>query len=354
MTIGISEDGQLVRSSAKDGVHYMGGGTTGSGKSVCLQSLVFSLVYAYPPELVRVVLIDPKMVTFSQAWEKLPHLSPIGYTAEGILREKEEILECLRSLYQLAQKRYKLLESNELENIYEYNQKFPNKLPVIYVFFDELSKFKEGKELCSELSEILEKMASYVRAAGIVLVLFTQKPHSSVIPTNVKGNMPSAIGLKTRNYNESMLIINESGCEKLGGKGDTLFTENGSEPIRLQVPDGAKKLLALAIERHHAQPPTPSPTPDKVSHLEDCLRAEYKKPTPSDTSPIDLDKKPLFEGLFKVTPQLAKAILKCQENGLNQSQTIKKLWGINKNGRKGSKYQKARDIYQRIIANKNS
>ena len=330
----------------------MGGGTTGSGKSVCLQSLVFSLVYPYSPDQVRIVLIDPKMVTFSKAWEKLPHLSPIGYTAKGILREKEEVLECLRSLYDLAEKRYKLLESNELENIYEYNQKFPDKLPVIYVFFDELSKFKKGKELCPELSEILEKMASYVRAAGLVLVLFTQKPHSSVIPTNIKGNMPSGLGLKTRNYNESILIINESGCEKLGGKGDTLFTENGTEPIRLQVPDGAKKLLALAIKRHPAATPIPSPTPDKVSHLEDCLKAEYKKQTPTDTQPRDLTKKPLFKGVFKTTPELTKTVLKCQKEGLNQSQTIKRLWGLNKNGRKGSNYQKAKEIYQQIIKDK--
>ncbi|MEC4807337.1 MAG: FtsK/SpoIIIE domain-containing protein [Jaaginema sp. PMC 1079.18] len=256
LAIGVDSYGRLVRSSVVDLVHLLGGGTTGSGKSGTAQSLAFSLAYTYSPDIVRLVIIDPKKVTFpGKIWDVIPHLAPVceGYEHRVITKEKD-VLPTLESLYEVAEERYHLLETTGCENVYEYNQKHPSKLPIIFIFIDELSKFKDGEELQSDLAYQLEKTAAYVRAAGIVLIIFTQKPVSSIVPSMVKGNLPSGLGLKTKTHVESLLIINETGCEKLAGKGDCLFAENGNEPIRLQVPDGAKTLLPLVTQKWGVKP----------------------------------------------------------------------------------------------------
>jgi hypothetical protein len=364
LAIGVDSYGRLVRSAVVDLVHLLGGGTTGSGKSGTAQSLAFSLAYTYSPNTIRLVIIDPKKVTFpGKTWDVIPHLAPVceGYEHRVITREKE-VLPTLESLYEVAEERYHLLESTGCENVYEYNQNHQDKLPIVFIFIDELSKFKDGEELQSDLAHQLEKTAAYVRAAGIVLIIFTQKPVSSIVPSMVKGNLPSGLGLKTKTHVESLLIINETGCEKLAGKGDCLFAENGNEPIRLQVPDGAKTLLPLVTQKWGIKQiieatnstdielaKTDNQPQDELSDTKGdrAINNSSSDEPENDSQPTDnfvsLSPFTSAPGVSEADKADAEAFLKVKQlrgeidsQGLPRSEIIKQVWGV----KPGKAYQK--------------
>jgi DNA segregation ATPase FtsK/SpoIIIE-like protein len=243
LAIGIDGNGNLIRISVKALIHLLMGGTTGSGKTTALESLIFSIMYPYSPDEVKLWIIEPKGVHINaKKWGNLPHV-------ERLLsgdKDPSKVVKILTDLYQLSEQRFQLLQEYGCVDVYEFNEQYPEqKLPVVFLIFDEINQFIEKKKLHKGIAEHLEKLAAFVRAAGIVLILTTQKPISDVVPTNIKANLPSALCLKVNNYQESILVINESGGEKLSGQGDCLFKENGGETLRLQVPNGAVELLPL-------------------------------------------------------------------------------------------------------------
>ncbi|NJL03127.1 MAG: DNA translocase FtsK [Spirulinaceae cyanobacterium SM2_1_0] len=322
--VGIDPRGGLVQSTSQAAVHLLVAGATNSGKSVAMQSIAASLAYCTSPDMLRLYFCDPKRVTFRAAtWEKLPH-------TEQIVTSREEAIGLLSGLMAIAQERYALIEQAGLENLYEYNQlSSEQSLPVMAAFFEEIAMFQKDGKLDPRFAQILEKCAAYVRAAGIMLVCSTQKPVDSILPTKVRANLPSRLGLRASNRRESKLIVEEDGCEKLLGKGDGLWSEEGGEPRRLQVPDGAKWLLDAAVQRWRsggelvAQEPVAT---DSANRLNRLLSLDCSQAQPAVDGTIDPTQ--------SLTAEQRGRLVEAVRAGWSQNQIVKELFGCNSKGTK--------------------
>ncbi len=203
------------------------GGTSGSGKSVFLKAVVLGLAGRYPKNALQVLLIDPKRVSFAD-------LSNIPHLAEPIIMENKKALKALKHLVALMEERYKLLEKAEVIDIAEYNQK-NEMLPRFVIVIDEYADLMMGKEANRELEQAIQRIGQKGRAAGVHLILSTQRPDSKVITPLIKANLQLKIALKVTSVKNSMIILDEPGAECLLGKGDLLV--GGSFSIqRLQGP----------------------------------------------------------------------------------------------------------------------
>ena len=213
--------------------HLLVAGSTGSGKSVCLNTMIISMLYKSSPEDVRLILIDPKTVEFS-VYANLPHL-----LTPHIITTKEQAINALNWAIKEMEYRYSLLQQNEVVNIKEYNN-LPivrdgevNKLPYIVIIIDELNDLMI--ETKREMEERIMKLAQKSRAAGIHLVIATQRPSVDVITGTIKANLPSRIAFALTNFADSKTVLDMGGAEKLLGHGDMLFKPNDKpEPTRVQ------------------------------------------------------------------------------------------------------------------------
>ena len=213
--------------------HLLVAGSTGSGKSVCLNTMLISMLYKSSPEDVRLILIDPKTVEFS-TYANLPHL----LTPE-IITTKEQTINALNWAIKEMEYRYGLLQRNQVVNIKEYNSLDivkngeVEKLPYIVIVIDELGDLMiEAKR---EMEERIMKLAQKSRAAGIHLVIATQRPSVDVITGTIKANLPSRIAFALTNFADSKTVLDMGGAEKLLGKGDMLFKPSDlPEPRRVQ------------------------------------------------------------------------------------------------------------------------
>ena len=213
--------------------HLLVAGSTGSGKSVCLNTMLISMLYKSSPEDVRFILIDPKTVEFS-VYANLPHL-----LTPHIITTKEQAINALNWAIKEMEYRYTLLQQNEVVNIKEYNN-LPivrdgqvNKLPYIVIVIDELNDLMI--ETKREMEERIMKLAQKSRAAGIHLVIATQRPSVDVITGTIKANLPSRIAFALTNFADSKTVLDMGGAEKLLGRGDSLFKPNDMpEPRRIQ------------------------------------------------------------------------------------------------------------------------
>ncbi len=213
--------------------HMLVAGSTGSGKSVCLNTMLISLISKSGPEDLRIILIDPKMVEFS-LYEKLPHL-----LTPKILTSKEQALEALNWAIKEMDRRYLLLQKYRVVNIKDYNNlpdvknKLIEKLPFILIVVDEFGDLMIDSK--RDLEDKIMKITQKARAAGIHLVIATQRPSVDVITGTIKANLPSRISFALTNYADSKTVLDQGGAEKLLGKGDMLFKPNGlPEPKRVQ------------------------------------------------------------------------------------------------------------------------
>lgn len=213
--------------------HLLVAGSTGSGKSVCLNTMLISMLYKSSPEDVRLILIDPKTVEFS-TYANLPHL-----LTPNIITTKEQTINALNWAIKEMEYRYVLLQRNQVVNIKEYNSldivknNEVEKLPYIVIVIDELGDLMiEAKR---EMEERIMKLAQKSRAAGIHLVIATQRPSVDVITGTIKANLPSRIAFALTNFADSKTVLDMGGAEKLLGKGDMLFKPNDKpEPSRVQ------------------------------------------------------------------------------------------------------------------------
>jgi S-DNA-T family DNA segregation ATPase FtsK/SpoIIIE len=203
-------------------VHLLIAGTTGSGKSVCLNSLILSLLYKSSPEDVRLILIDPKRVEFS-SYSGMPHLM-----LPKIITDADKALNAFDWAINEMERRYTLFsEETAVKSIEEYNAiddvvnaKKP-KLPYIVIIVDELSDlFSQNK---SDFESKIIRLTQKSRAAGMYLVLATQRPSVDIITGVIKANLPSRIAFAVASYNDSKTILDSAGAEQLLGKGDMLF-----------------------------------------------------------------------------------------------------------------------------------
>lgn len=229
LTLGIGKDiaGNIIADSLEDMPHLLIGGTTGSGKSVCLNTLVVSLLYKSDPSILRIAMVDPKRVELTQ-YEDLPHLwAPI-------ITEPELSVKLLRRLTKEMDHRYELFRQEGVRNIQGYNSKKKDSpLYYIVVIVDELADLMMVAP--KEIEKLICRLAQMARATGIHLIIATQRPSVDVITGLIKANFPSRIAFAVSSQADSRVILDIGGAEKLLGKGDMLYSPIWAmKPVRVQ------------------------------------------------------------------------------------------------------------------------
>ena len=229
--VGMDIAGNCVIGDLAKMPHLLIAGTTGSGKSVCTNSIIMSFLYRCAPQKLRMILIDPKMVEFAQ-YNGIPHL------LMPVVTEPRKAAGALGSAVAEMEKRYHLLAENSVPNIEEYNALAENDpalepMPYIVIVIDELADLMmvAGKEVEDYICRIAQK----ARAAGMHLIVATQRPSVDVITGLIKANIPSRIGLTVMSQVDSRTILDTGGAEKLLGNGDMLYMPVGvNKPLRVQ------------------------------------------------------------------------------------------------------------------------
>ena len=235
LTFAIGKDisGKVICANMTKLTHLLVAGTTGSGKSVCLNSIILSIIYKASPEDVKIVLVDPKKVEFT-SYEGLPHM-----LLPEAISDTQKAINMLNYLVEEMEKRFELLRLARVKMIDEYNQT-PDvlngkvrKMPYIVVIVDELADLMmTGKK---EVEDKIVRLTQKARAAGIHLILATQKPSADVMTTLIKSNCPSRIAFSVKSSVDSLVILDKIGAEKLLGRGDMLYAPHGAmDPIRVQ------------------------------------------------------------------------------------------------------------------------
>ncbi len=212
--------------------HLLIAGTTGSGKSVCINTIIVSLLYRLSPDLCKFILIDPKMLELS-AYEGIPHLlSPV-------ITESKKAASALGWTVREMNSRYKLMSKDGVRNIDGYNAKHKLKMPYIVVVVDEMSDLMlvAGKEI----ENYIQKLSQMARAAGIHIIMATQRPSVDVITGTIKANFPTRISFRVSSKIDSRTILGEQGAEQLLGNGDMLFMSSANRIVRIHGPYVSEK-----------------------------------------------------------------------------------------------------------------
>src|SRR6056300_773159 len=211
--------------------HLLIAGTTGSGKSVCINTLILSILYKHKPEYCKLILIDPKMLELS-VYQGIPHLlSPV-------ITEPKKATSALKWVVGEMESRYRRMTEEGVRNISGYNEKMeedPKKIiPYIVVIVDEMADLMmiAGKEI----ENYIQRLAQMARAAGIHIVMATQRPSVDVITGTIKANFPTRISFQVTSKIDSRTILGEQGAELLLGKGDMLFMSSASRVVRIHGP----------------------------------------------------------------------------------------------------------------------
>lgn len=211
--------------------HLLVAGTTGSGKSVCMNTMIISILYNASPDDVKLVMIDPKQVEFT-IYNGIAHLDV------PVVTDARKAAGALGWAVSEMEKRYRIFSENQVRDIKGYNKKANasdelQKMHHIVIFIDELSDLMMVAP--KEVEDSICRLAQMARAAGIHLVIATQSPRADIITGLIKANIPSRIALKVSNGMESRIIMDQGGAEKLLGNGDMLFLPVGtSKPVRIQ------------------------------------------------------------------------------------------------------------------------
>ena len=227
ITLGKSISGTPLVADLTSMPHLLVAGTTGSGKSVCINSIILSLLYKHSPETCKLILIDPKMLELS-SYEGIPHLlSPV-------ITDSRKATAALSWTVREMENRYKLMSSEGVRNIDGYNRKHKFKMPYIIVAVDEMSDLMlvSGKEI----EGYVQKLSAMARAAGIHIIMATQRPSVDVITGTIKANFPTRISFQVSSKIDSKTILGEQGAEQLLGKGDMLFMSSANKIFRIHGP----------------------------------------------------------------------------------------------------------------------
>lgn len=229
--LGKDISGNCVVSDLSKMPHLLIAGATGSGKSVCINTLIISILYKYSPENVKLLMVDPKVVELN-VYNGIPHL------LIPVVTEPKKAAGALNWAVNEMTRRYKLFADNGVRNVEGYNEllekgKVTEKLPAIVIIVDELADLMM---VCpSDVEDYIGRLAQMARAAGMHLVIATQRPSVDVITGVIKANIPSRISFAVSSQIDSRTILDCSGAEKLLGKGDMLFYPVGeAKPIRIQ------------------------------------------------------------------------------------------------------------------------
>ncbi len=206
--------------------HLLVAGATGSGKSVCLNTIITALLYQNSPETLRFIMVDPKKVELS-AYEGIPHL------LTPVVTEVKKTVNALKWAVAEMERRYTLLQHATKRNIESYNKASSDKLPYIVFVIDEMADLMVSAR--NEVESLIIRLAQMSRAVGIHLVLATQRPSVDVITGLIKANVPTRIAFAVASSMDSRTILDSTGAEKLIGKGDMLFSNpQHKKPVRIQ------------------------------------------------------------------------------------------------------------------------
>ena len=227
--VGLGKDiaGKPVITDLAKMPHLLVAGTTGSGKSVCVNTLISSILFSRKPEEVKLLLIDPKMVELS-IYNGIPHLMA------PVVTDMKKAAAVLRWAVREMEARYKAFAASGKRDIKSYNEAHPKEaMPLIVLIIDELADLMMTAP--DDIEESISRLAQMARAAGIHMVLATQRPSVNVITGSIKANVPSRISFAVGSQIDSRTILDMAGAEKLLGKGDMLFAPIGAnKPIRVQ------------------------------------------------------------------------------------------------------------------------
>ncbi|KXZ39824.1 DNA segregation ATPase FtsK/SpoIIIE, S-DNA-T family [Alkalithermobacter thermoalcaliphilus JW-YL-7 = DSM 7308] len=224
--IGKDISGTPIVSDISKMPHLLIAGATGSGKSVCVNTLITSILYKSKPDEVKFLMIDPKVVELGN-YNGIPHL------LIPVVTDPKKAASALSWAVNEMERRYKLFAENSVRDIYGYNEKSHEKLPSIVIIIDELADLMMVS--ANEVEDAICRLAQMARAAGMHLIVATQRPSVDVITGVIKANIPSRIAFSVSSQTDSRTILDMGGAEKLLGKGDMLFYPIGAaKPIRLQ------------------------------------------------------------------------------------------------------------------------
>lgn len=243
--VGKNIDGEIILGDIAKLPHIIIAGTTGSGKSVCTNGIIMSILYNATPDEVRLVLIDPKVVEF-KIYDGIPHL------LIPVVTDPRKAAGALSWAVQEMLKRYKLFADNNVRDLKGYNEMAAEAegiepLPRIVIVIDELADLMMAA--AGEVEDSICRLAQMARAAGMHLIIATQRPTVDVITGLIKANIPSRIALKVASGIDSRAIINEVGAEKLLGNGDLLYFPTGyAKPVRVQNCFSSDKEVAAVVD----------------------------------------------------------------------------------------------------------
>ena len=212
--------------------HLLVAGTTGSGKSICLNSIIVSLLYKSSPDDVKFIMIDPKQVELSM-YEGLPHM-----VIPKVITDPTKAVNALGWAVDEMERRFRLISEARVRDIQEYNktekvqQCKAKKMPFIVIIFDEFADFMQVAK--NEIEDRIKRLAGKARAAGIHLILATQRPSTDVVTGTLKANLPARIAFKVAGRVDSEVIMGATGAEKLLGRGDMLYKPTDSDASRIQ------------------------------------------------------------------------------------------------------------------------
>lgn len=225
LTIALGKDifGQPVVASLAKMPHLLIAGATGTGKSVFLNSTICSILFKATPDEVRFLMIDPKRIELSP-YENIPHL------LYPVVVEPKKATKALRWAVQEMERRYVLLENRKAKNIDSYNQDNPEPIPYILIVIDELADLMLVSS--HEVEEYITRLAQMARAAGIHLLIATQRPSVDVLTGTIKANFPTRISFQVSSKTDSRTILDTSGAENLLGAGDMLFLPPGTAKLQ--------------------------------------------------------------------------------------------------------------------------
>jgi len=226
MALGKDISGKSVVTDLGDMPHLLIAGTTGSGKTVCVNSMIMSMVYNATPEELKFLMVDPKMVELA-IYNGLPHLLC------PVVTDAKKVSGALGWVVGEMETRYKMLAKIAVRNITAFNQKSEEKLPYIVVIIDELADLMMVAQ--EDIENAITRLAQLSRAVGIHMILATQRPSVDVVTGVIKANFPARISFKVASKVDSRTVLDMNGADKLLGKGDMLFLAPGSpKPIRAQ------------------------------------------------------------------------------------------------------------------------
>ena len=227
IALGKSISGKPIVGDLASMPHLLIAGTTGSGKSVCINTIILSLLYRHTPEKCKFILIDPKMLELS-AYEGIPHLLC------PVITEAKKAASVLGWVVKEMESRYRLMTKEGVRNIDSYNSKHKFPMPYIVVIVDEMSDLMLVAS--KEIENYIQKLSQMARAAGIHIIMATQRPSVDVITGTIKANFPTRISFQVTSKIDSRTILGEQGAEQLLGKGDMLYMSSANRIVRIHAP----------------------------------------------------------------------------------------------------------------------